>query len=375
MRKVLFVTAFTPARSSAGQSYSLQLLNDLAGTAEVDIIYFSYKGQMFEPSHPSLKIKNSIHLSAFAKFFNCLLLPVFHPLFTVRFSVGVLRFIQGLIKSGNYDVLYFDFSQVFLYTRFVSHKNKVLMCHDVIEQKYSRHGLPFERAWVKLTEAFVLRTKNQRLLTFSDKDASLIGRLYGKKAEVVNFFLSPFIEAIGSVVETERNTFCFFGAWNRPENSEGLAWFIENVLPMINADKKFLVIGAKMPDRLAQSIQKFDSIRYLGFVDNPYPIIAKCEALIAPVFKGAGVKVKVIESLACGTPVIGSDVALEGLPNAVISYATQVNDDKRFASVINNFSFLPEKRLTLRMWFKENYRASSEILFPGRHPQPAPDIN
>ena len=51
----------------------------------------------------------------------------------------------------------------------------------------------------------------------------------------------------------------------------------------------------------------------LGFVDNPYKIMSESLGLIAPLFHGAGIKVKVIESLACGTPVIGTEVAFEGI--------------------------------------------------------------
>ncbi len=51
----------------------------------------------------------------------------------------------------------------------------------------------------------------------------------------------------------------------------------------------------------------------LGFVENPYPVLAGARALIAPLFQGAGVKFKVLEALACGTTVVGTEIALEGI--------------------------------------------------------------
>ena len=51
----------------------------------------------------------------------------------------------------------------------------------------------------------------------------------------------------------------------------------------------------------------------MGFVENPYGYIAEAQGLIAPLFHGAGIKVKVVEALALGTPVLGSAVAWEGI--------------------------------------------------------------
>ena len=48
-----------------------------------------------------------------------------------------------------------------------------------------------------------------------------------------------------SGIEKIENKFCFYGAWNRTENSAGLEWFLENVYPNLPAsvDFQFAVIG------------------------------------------------------------------------------------------------------------------------------------
>ena len=78
-----------------------------------------------------------------------------------------------------------------------------------------------------------------------------------------------------------------------------------------------------MPEELQAKIKSNSSIEYIGFVDNPYPIIAQAKGLIAPLFHGAGVKVKVIESLSLGTPVMGTDITFEGIDN--INYCKDKN--------------------------------------------------
>jgi glycosyltransferase involved in cell wall biosynthesis len=61
------------------------------------------------------------------------------------------------------------------------------------------------------------------------------------------------------------------------------------------------------------SLKKLGNIKILSFIKNPYKIISESQILVAPLFEGAGVKVKVIESLACGTPVVGTEIAFEGI--------------------------------------------------------------
>ena len=58
---------------------------------------------------------------------------------------------------------------------------------------------------------------------------------------------------------------------------------------------------------------KLNNIEILGFVEEPVKEIARTQALIAPLHKGAGVKVKVIDALSSGTQVIGTDVTFEGI--------------------------------------------------------------
>lgn len=86
----------------------------------------------------------------------------------------------------------------------------------------------------------------------------------------------------------------YYGAWNRAENSAGLEWFLKNVYPKLpaSADFQFAVIGGGMDERLKSKISVCKNFKILGFVENPVVEIAKCQALVALLFKGAGVKSK-----------------------------------------------------------------------------------
>lgn len=65
--------------------------------------------------------------------------------------------------------------------------------------------------------------------------------------------------------------------------------------------------------RLQSKLSAIPAVSFIGFVENPILEIARCQALVAPLRRGAGVKVKVIDALSFGTKVIGTEIAFEGI--------------------------------------------------------------
>jgi glycosyltransferase involved in cell wall biosynthesis len=51
-----------------------------------------------------------------------------------------------------------------------------------------------------------------------------------------------------------------------------------------------------------------------GFVPDIRPYLAKSFCMVAPLLSGAGIKVKVIEVMSAGLPVLASGIAIEGIP-------------------------------------------------------------
>lgn len=331
LRKILFITAFPPNQKTAGQDYTRRLLNDLVQKGHsISLIYAEYPGHAPEIDS-SIKLLGTIKPSIK----NCLSLLSFHPFFTRRFDEKILSLVQSV--AIDFDMLYFDFSQVHIYSLFIEHPNKVLMCHDVICQKFNRKGrmmLP----WIKKSEKALLETAS-KIITFSKKDCNVIKTEYGFDSIPVHFYLKNgrFDYALEKVRVSE-NTFCFYGAWNRTENSQGLEWFLEKVIPLLSPGIQFVVIGGGLSSSLCKKLARHKSIKCAGFVEDPVLYIAECQALVAPLFKGAGVKVKVIDALSSGTKVIGTDIAFEGIEdNSIQPLFCKVRSAEDYARFLNGW--------------------------------------
>lgn len=352
---MLFITAFPPNRKTAGQNYSKELLSSLMDRFEIDLISFSYPSHTIEVNN-KINILKIYNVSKISKLIGWLQIPFVHPFFAFRFRIDLLIYL--LRNAKNYNFIYFDFSQVFVYSLFIKHSYKIMMSHDVIYQKMKRSK------WFKfnpvnwllyVTEKKILRTA-EMILTFSKKDKSLLKDLYGLDSNVVSFFIDEKIKKLKYGEVLFERKFVFFGAWNRSENLEGLLWFMDTVFPFIDLNTKFEIIGPGLDNKFVQKYKTNDRIKYLGFVDDPYVNIATSLALVAPIFHGAGVKVKVIESLATGTSVVGSSIAFEGIDDLGDDSMILCNSAEDYIKAINSFPIdVYKKKLVTKSLFEESY--------------------
>lgn len=359
MKKILFITPYTPDNQGGGVSYTSQLLAELAKSCRIDLVYFKYDGDApFEPVSESIKIITQERVSKFTKVLSLLLQPTMFPLFTARFRWRVVKLLRKLVAQNDYDFVYFDFSQTFSYARYVKHPHKILMSHDVIGQRYARSKscwLP----WVRKTEAKLLKY-GQAVVTFSQKDSDILLNEYGCKSFPTNFFLNK--NVIEAVPDADGNYFVFFGGWSRFDNYEALNWFLDNVYPQLkDAGFTYKIIGGGLPQEIRRRVEKSNDIEYLGFVDNPYPIIANARAEIAPLHYGAGVKVKCVEALGCGTPIIGTEVAFEGIEERYSRNMILANTPEEYVDAINGIYRTFEEKNAAKEDFIKNYSQKAII--------------
>ncbi len=91
--------------------------------------------------------------------------------------------------------------------------------------------------------------------------------------------------------------------------------FVRDILPYVWAERpevKLTVVG-KDPPREVLALSENLSIRVTGSVPDVRPYLQRATAAVAPITYGAGIQNKVLEALACGTPVVASPQAVSAL--------------------------------------------------------------
>lgn len=325
-KKILFLTAFVPNPAAAAEKNTMIMLEEMGQYFDVDLVYFKYKSQDdFKPSNKNINVIRVYKNSTIAKIINVLSLPIYHPMFTVRYNRFILKDLQNLVNENNYSAIVTEHSQMFIYPRKLkTDAVKILYAHDVMAQRIGRTSNKLFAFFCRFSEKKHFKLPNSYVFAISKKDANLIKGIYGINS---NFALAYIEDQIKKVIPTEiKDEFCFIGKWSRADNLDGVIWFYDTIAPYIKKTVVINIIGKNFPENKIACKNPLVKTNLTGFVDNPYPLIASCRAMLAPLFTGAGVKQKVFESLACGTPVIGTEIAFEGLPEKYSNMMLLAND-------------------------------------------------
>lgn len=360
MKRILFLTPHVPSNRAGGENFTRLLLEKLSVNNKIDLIYYRYGDDpIYKSPNDNVRVMKAITNSTTIKLKHALLYPTMHPIFTVRFDRGLLAYIRQLMTENKYDLLYLDHSQMYLYGKYFPVVKKILMAHDVMAQRFSRRGNWLSKKLILGGEGSLMKMPNSTVFTFSEKDNRIVKEAYGLEALATNFFFDQtVIDAVPSQVDKR---IVFFGKWNRADNFDGLKWFFDNVYDKISPELTISIVGKWLPEPFEARLKELKNVEYLGFVENPYNMIANSMATISPLFSGAGVKVKVVESLACGTPVIGNDIAFEGISDIYKDFMIHADKPEEYADKINNMAFSLDARRAYKSMFMQNYIKQSIV--------------
>ncbi|WP_444935164.1 glycosyltransferase [Microbulbifer sp. JTAC008] len=111
----------------------------------------------------------------------------------------------------------------------------------------------------------------------------------------------------------QRQGIAFLGGYNHLPNVEAVEYLAKEVMPILlkkRPDICLYVYGSNMPDSFAQF--ECENIRMVGFAEHLDEVYHNHRVFVAPLLSGAGIKGKVLESMAYGLPTVLTNVAAEG---------------------------------------------------------------
>jgi glycosyltransferase involved in cell wall biosynthesis len=139
----------------------------------------------------------------------------------------------------------------------------------------------------------------------------------------------------------------FFGTLEWAPNLWGIAEFIQHVWPRVAAavpSATLRIAGPGRTDRLRRLAAQAERTEVLGFVPSLEPELRRARCVVAPIPFGGGTRIKVLEALAAGRPVVGTRVGVEQLgfehgrhgfvadsPEEMIRHVTQLLEDAELA--------------------------------------------
>lgn len=146
----------------------------------------------------------------------------------------------------------------------------------------------------------------------------------------------------------QANTLIYNGAITYSANFDAVSYFLQEILPLIRQTVPDVLV------KVTGSISNVDisklsldrNVQFTGFVDDIRPLVGRATACVAPIREGGGTRLKILEAMALGTPVVATSKAAEGL---------EVVDGKHILLADNPEEF-SEK--TIRLLFDSRLRES-----------------
>ena len=256
--------------------------------------------------------------------------PALFSIWPHRFSDFISEQMGEAIEKGlsryEIDVLHLEDTQLAGYYVKSSRLKTVLAEQDIsfvsFYRQYKNEANFLEKirrylSWVEVLNFELEEIKHfDGVVAMSENDAKILKKFIPDKVVGVvpnGCDIRYFKPSSG--VRKEKKTLIFLGYFSHPPNVEGLNFFVENIYPLIKKrvkDLKLYIIGKNPPPKVSRLGRKRD-IFVTGFVRDLRPYYQKGTAFIAPILSGSGTRVKIVEAMSAGIPVVSTEVGAEGL--------------------------------------------------------------
>jgi polysaccharide biosynthesis protein PslH len=263
------------------------------------------------------------------KFYAGLAANLFSPLpYVVKAntSQALRRAVQSFAERQTVDLWQCEWTPYAEVLRVLKKHRPLVMAHNIeslIWQRYhetepSRLKRWYIREQWRKFEQFERHVFNQAacVVAVSDDDA-LVAR---------NRFGTPRVAVIDNGVDTayfrpaddrrEANRILFLGSLDWRPNLDGVQQLLDQVFPEVLAREpqaRLEVVGRNPPAWLAERVRHAPHVELLANVADVRPHLRRCGALAVPLRVGGGSRLKILEALAAGTPVISTRIGAEGL--------------------------------------------------------------
>lgn len=110
----------------------------------------------------------------------------------------------------------------------------------------------------------------------------------------------------------ERNV-SFVGDMRTSANSDTVDLIISNIIPLCKKVEKVVFVG-KCSDQIKEKYSSNEKVLFTGMVPDIRDAVKNTAVFIAPMAYGTGVKIKIVEAMAMGMPVVTNSIGAEGIP-------------------------------------------------------------
>jgi polysaccharide biosynthesis protein PslH len=377
--KILWISHFLPYPPRGGALIrSYHLLTQLAKHHDVDLVTFSQKALVtsYASSYETgienatselnnfVSVKKIIHTSnsRIQKLINAAIALISGQPYTIRhlISKSATSYFQNQIDWDSYDVIHVDTISLVPYLPPTS-KIKMALNHHNIESHMMERRANRELNPIK---SWYFRLEANRLKDYERKHSSrffahlVCSEVDKERLAVINPTIK--IEVIPNGVSLADVPYpanrepatpprlIFIGGLDWYPNKDAVVHFLKEIWPHLKSENIELhIVGKNPPSDLIELTSGISKIHIHGFVQDISAIYREAAIYICPIRDGGGTKLKVLDALGHGLPLVGYPEACEGISVQNGVHARIVENPMEFAHAI--VSMIKESESTRKL--------------------------
>jgi len=189
-------------------------------------------------------------------------------------------------------------------------------------------------AWVRYEQRAMSQV--DAIVVFTERDRQALATLAGG-VPLVRIPLGTSIPAAPlNPCGASAPTVLFVGNFIHGPNVDAALWLMRSIFPLVSRvrpDARLFVVGPNPPEEVT-ALAAQQTITVTGAVASVLPFLDDATVVVAPLRTGGGMRVKVLEALAAGKPVVASPLAVAGLDVTDGDQLMLGEQDQEFASAI-----------------------------------------
>ena len=251
------------------------------------------------------------------------------PVFLSRWDSGTFAHaVQRALIANDYDVVHIDGLALAPYLRFCKTKPTVLSTTDSVSRAYkgSMTSSALFRMYLSFAVWSIMRFERKvlpsasKVHVVSEPDAQyLLDNVPGIRIESIELAVSSQIlqYPFWRVRAGESKRILFSGNVSAAGIAKGLLDFLWESYPIIQrtfSDVEMVVLGRNAAASFQRQIKCVPNVHFISWVKDYSGEVAAAQVVIIPDRSGTGIKSRVLHAMALARPVVGTALALEGIP-------------------------------------------------------------
>ncbi|WP_372845437.1 glycosyltransferase [Pontiella sp.] len=253
-------------------------------------------------------------------------------IFWKNHAPAMMQLVGDLVERSKYDVVVAEFSEMGMYlyrNPYLSAVHKVVSCHRCLTTTFANYielpGIPLSLRLKSASQMHVLEKYEFELYSAMDHILTLTAEdrfaLLRHAPQLPVSVIRPGIDF--DYLDREPTTaaespiIMMCGYFADKSNNDGALWFAHEVWPKLagkHPKLKCIFVGTGASSEMKQLSEKESRIRVCGHVDDLRPYREQATIFINPMRLGSGLRVKVLEAMATGLPVVSTALGVAGIP-------------------------------------------------------------